>query len=215
MYKKYKAVIFDMDGTLIDSMWIWPKLDEDFFEQEQIPMPDTLQKDIEGYSMQETAEYFVKTFPISYSVPELMELWNDMAAYQYAHEVPYKDGAFRFLQELKARGVKTGIATSNSRELVELVDKKLHFSQYIDTIVTAKEVPKGKPDPDIYLTVAKQLQVAPKDCLVFEDVPNGLLAAKRAGMDTCAVSDDFSRDMEEEKRQMAEHFIYSYDELLA
>ncbi|SFP93540.1 haloacid dehalogenase superfamily, subfamily IA, variant 3 with third motif having DD or ED/haloacid dehalogenase superfamily, subfamily IA, variant 1 with third motif having Dx(3-4)D or Dx(3-4)E [Lachnospiraceae bacterium XBB1006] len=215
MYKNYKAIIFDMDGTLIDSMWVWPKLDEDFFKNEQLPMPETLQKDIEGYSMKETAEYFIKNFSLSYTVSELMDLWNDMASYQYANEVPYKKGAFEFLKKVKDLGIKTGIATSNSRELVELVDQNLHFSSYIDTIVTAKEVPCGKPAPDIYLTVANHLNVDPKDCLVFEDIPNGLLAAIRAGMDTCAVSDEFSRDMDFEKRQMATHFIDSYEELLA
>lgn len=215
MLKKYKAVIFDMDGTLIDSMWIWEKLDEEFFNNENLPMPETLQKDIEGYSMQETAEYFINHFPISYTVEELMNLWNEMAAYQYSHEVPYKKGAFAFLKTVKAMGLKTGIATSNSRELVELVDEHLKFSDYIDTIVTAKEIPKGKPEPDIYLTVAEKLKVDPKDCLVFEDIPNGILAAKRAGMDTCAVSDDFSRHMDAEKRALAEHFIDSYEELLA
>ncbi|MBE5907093.1 MAG: HAD family phosphatase, partial [Lachnospiraceae bacterium] len=162
MFKNYKAIIFDMDGTLIDSMWIWPKLDKDFFANEKIPMPDTLQKDIEGYSMKETAEYFIKTFPLSYTVKELMDVWNEMAAYQYANEVPYKKGAYEFLRKIKAMGIKTGIATSNSRELVELVDKSLHFSDFIDTIVTAKEVPCGKPAPDIYLTVAEHLNVKPE-----------------------------------------------------
>ena len=214
MYPEYKAVIFDMDGTLIDSMWVWTKLDEKFFEERNMTMPDTLAKDIEGLSMQETAEYFIRTFHLDYEIPELMALWNDMAAWEYTHEVPYKEGAFAFLKQVKDLGIKTGIATSNSRELVDMVDENLHFLPYIDVLVTTNEVPKGKPAPDIYLMVAQKLKVKPGECLVFEDIPSGILAGKNAGMTTCAVQDDFSAHLEEEKRNLADYFINSFKDIL-
>lgn len=214
MHPDYKAVIFDMDGTLIDSMWVWTRLDEKFFEERQMSMPETLARDIEGLSMQETAAYFINTFGLDYEIPELMALWNDMAAWEYTHEVPYKEGAYEFLKQVKALGLKTGIATSNSRELVNMVDERLHFLPYIDVLVTTNEVPKGKPAPDIYLLVAEKLGVDPKNCLVFEDIPSGILAGKNAGMSTCAVQDDFSAHLEDEKRLLADHFIYSFRELM-
>ncbi len=213
MLENITTVIFDMDGTLIDSMWIWPKVDEKFFEKEKIRLPKNLQKEIEGLSMHDTARYFLDNFPISYEVEELISLWNSMAEYEYQNEVDYKPGALHFLKELKRLGIKTGIATSNSRELVEAADKTLQFSKYIDCIVTSKEVPNGKPAPDIYLKVAGELGAKPENCLVFEDIPNGILAAKRANMRTCAIHDEFSKDLETEKRQLAEHYIFSYDEI--
>ena len=214
MRPEYKAVIFDMDGTLIDSMWVWTRLDEKFFEEHHITMPDTFARDIEGLSMQETAEYFIRTFHLDYSVPELMNIWNEMAAWEYTHEVPYKEGAYAFLKHLRSLGIKTGIATSNTRELVQMVDEHLHFLPYIDVLVTTNEVPKGKPAPDIYLLVAEKLKVAPRDCLVFEDIPGGILAGKNAGMTTCAVQDEFSAHLEEEKRSLADYFINSFQEIL-
>ena len=72
----------------------------------------------------------------------------------------------------------------------------------------------GKPEPDIYLEVARRLQVQPEDCLVFEDIPEGILAGKRAGMTVIAVADGFSEDMEEEKRRLADDFIYDYGAVL-
>lgn len=214
MYRNYEAVIFDMDGTLIDSMWIWKRVDEKFFKQHDIAMPETLQKDIESLSMDDTAKYFLEHFPLNYTPEELIGIWNDMAHYEYRNEVFYKEGALEFIEQLKKTGVKMGIATSNSRELVEAVDEHLHFMKYMDCVITSKEVPNGKPNPDIYLAVAEKLAVKPEKCLVFEDVIGGLTAGIRAGMDTCAVQDSFSYENWEEKRKMATFAIESYTELL-
>lgn len=214
MYKKYEAIIFDMDGTIIDSMWLWKHVDEKFFAERNMVMPETLQKDIESLSMDDTAQYFLSHFPLDYTKEELISIWNDMADYEYRNDVTYKEGALEFIKELKKSGKKLGIATSNSRELVNAVDDHLHFLPYMDCVITSKEVPKGKPNPDIYLAVAEKLNVTPKNCLVFEDVIGGLTAGIRAGMDTCAVQDDFSRDSWEEKKKMATYAIESYNELL-
>lgn len=214
MYKNYEAVIFDMDGTLINSMWLWENVDKKFFKQHNMEMPKTLQKDIEGLSMNDTAEYFLKHFPISYTKDELITIWNKMAEYEYRHEVFYKEGALEFIKHLKKQGMKLGIATSNSRELVEVTNEHLHFMDYMDCVITSKEVPNGKPNPDIYLAVAERLGVTPEKCLVFEDVVGGITAGIRAGMDTCAVQDDFSYDSWEEKKRLATYFIESYKELL-
>ncbi|MCR4956084.1 MAG: HAD family phosphatase [Lachnospiraceae bacterium] len=215
MIKNYKAVIFDMDGTLLDSMWVWPTLDRQFFENEKLDMPDNLLEEIQGLSMHEIAVYYLEHFPLDYSVEELIQIWNDMANEHYANNVTYKKGALSFLKHLKKNHYKLGIATSNSRELVDICDRRLLFTEYIDEMVTSGEVKKGKPHPDIYLKVAHKLGVRPEECLVFEDIPGGLLAAKRAGMDTCAVADEFSNHLKKEKQQMATYFIESFEELLA
>ena len=123
-------------------------------------------------------------------------------------------GAGEFLKELKRRGIKIGIATSNGREMVVAVLKALQIEEYFDVVTTACEVAAGKPAPDIYLKVAETLGAAPEDCLVFEDVPAGILAGKRAGMEVCAVEDDFSLSMTEEKKKLADYYIKDYDELL-
>ncbi|MBE5961327.1 MAG: HAD family phosphatase [Lachnospiraceae bacterium] len=213
MLKDKKAVIFDLDGTLVDSMWMWKQIDIEFLNRYNIEIPDDLQRAIEGMSFSETAGYFKERFEIPEDVETIKSIWNEMAYLKYKNEVPLKEGVLSFLQMLKKNGIKTGIATSNSRHLVQTVVESLGVEEYFDAIHTSCEVAKGKPAPDIYLYVADKLEVAPEHCLVFEDIPQGIMAGKNAGMQVCAVQDEFSRDIEEEKRSLADYFIESYLEI--
>ncbi|MBC7961188.1 MAG: HAD family hydrolase, partial [Vallitaleaceae bacterium] len=112
------------------------------------------------------------------------------------------------------KGIKTGIGTSNSKELVELIVNRFDLGYYFGSIRTSCEVEKGKPHPDIYLKVAADLGVKPENCLVFEDVPMGIMAGKNAGMKVCAVYDDFSKHVVEEIKTLSDYFINSFDELM-
>ena len=115
----------------------------------------------------------------------------------------------------RQNGIATGIATSNGREIVDAVIEALRLGPYLNEVATACEVAAGKPEPDIYLEVARRLKVNPEACLVFEDIPEGILAGKRAGMTVIAMADRFSEDMEKEKRDLADGFISDYRELLS
>lgn len=210
-----KAVIFDLDGSLVDSMWIWRQVDIDYLGRFGYELPDTLQSEIEGMSFRETAIYIKNRFQIDSPIEEMMEDWNRMAWDKYMHEVPLKDGVSTFLQECKRRGILLGIASSNSRELVENVLSALHIRELFTCIMTGSEAKRGKPAPDIYLEVAGKLSVAPADCLVFEDIVAGITAGKSAGMTVIAVDDAYSAHQEEKKRELADGYIKSYHELFA
>lgn len=214
MLHNIKAVIFDLDGSLVDSMWMWRDIDIEFLEERGMTLPDDFQYKIEGMSFTETAEYSKQRFGLTESVEELKAIWNRMALDKYSHEVDFKPGALSFLQYCKDHNIRMGIATSNSRELVDAVSKALHLSDYIDEIVTSCEVKKGKPAPDVYLAVAKRLKVDPEDCLVFEDVPAGIMAGKNAHMTVCGVEDAFSAELTEEKRRLADYYIQDYNEVI-
>lgn len=214
MLNHKKAVIFDLDGTMTDSMWVWDEIDQEFFEREQMEMPPTLQKEIEGMSFTETATYFTKTFSLKYTVDELKQIWNDMAMEKYKHVVPLKPGILQFLEYLKENYYKIGIATSNSRLLLDAFLEARGLDSYIDAITTSCDVCKGKPAPDVYLETAKKLQVAPAECLVFEDIPMGIMAGKAAGMQVCAVEDKYSADMRSEKKELADYYITDYAQIL-
>ncbi len=213
MLNEKKAVIFDLDGTLVDSMWMWKSIDIDFLGGRGIECPDDLQKDIEGMSFSETAFYFKERFKLEESLDEIKGIWVGMSIEKYRNEVPLKPGADKLLKYIAENGLKAGIATSNGRQMVEAVLESLHIGQYFQVVATSCEVAAGKPAPDIYLKVASELSVDPAHCLVFEDVPAGILAGKRAGMTVCAVDDDFSKDMEEEKRRLADYFIHDYHQI--
>lgn len=208
------AVLFDLDGTLVDSMWMWKAIDIEYLGRYGLTCPPSLQREIEGMSFSETAVYFKETFQLPDTLEEIKETWIRMSIEKYRHEVPLKPGAGAFLAFLKEAGIRTGIATSNGREMVDAVIDALHLAPYLDTIRTACEVPAGKPAPDIYLKVAADLNAAPSQCLVFEDVPAGILAGKAAGMDVCAIEDEFSIPLRQEKRALADFYIENYKELL-
>ncbi len=209
----YDAVIFDLDGTLVDSMWMWKSIDIAYLDRFGIALPETLQETIEGMSFHETAVYFKNTFSIPDSLDKIKCDWNEMAMDYYRYKVPLKQGALRYLRYLKEKGIPTGIATSNSRELLEAVLDATGLREYMTTTHTSCEVKRGKPWPDIYLHVAKQLGVAPARCLVFEDIEPGIAAGKAAGMRVCSIYDEFSAEHQERIRAMSDMHIMNFDEL--
>lgn len=210
---EFDAVIFDMDGSLVDSMWMWRAIDEEYLGKFGILVPSTLQEEIGGKSFTETAAYFQKRFGITDDIEVMKQEWNDMAFEKYRTQVPFKKGALAFLQWCKDHGKKLGVATSNSRELVDNVGEVLGFDKYFDCIMTSCEAKKGKPAPDIYLLVAQRLQVAPERCLVFEDIVQGIQAGKAAGMTVFGVEDDYSSDTREEKKQLSDYYITDFTDL--
>lgn len=214
MLTNIKACLFDMDGTLVDSMHIWKDIDIAFLGRFGYELPPNLQKEIEGMAFKETAQYFKEHFDLPLSIEEIMNCWNEMAFRVYSEEIDYKPGAFAFIKKLKEIGIKTAICTSNSKELVAAVGEHLGFLPYFDTVITACEVGAGKPAPDIYLEAARRVDVSPKECLVFEDIVMGLTAGKRAGMKLCAVEDAFSVEQREEKGAMADYYIENYLNIL-
>ncbi len=207
------AVLFDLDGTLADSMWVWSEIDREFFRSRGMDFPDFLNKAIEGMSFSETAQYFVNTFQLSETTEELKAIWNDMAMEKYCTAVPLKPGARQFLATLRERGIAIGIATSNSRLLVDAFLQIQGLTDCIDAVTTSCDVQQGKPSPEVYLTTAEKLGVAPEQCLVFEDIPMGILAGKNAGMRVVAIEDEYSAQQHEEKRRLADWFIRDYDQL--
>ena len=210
MLEGINAVIFDLDGTVVDSMWMWEAIDIEYLARFGIPLPPDLQKKISGMSFRETAVYFKETFGIPDSLEKIKSDWNEMAMDKYCNEVPLKPGVLDFLKKLKERGIKTGIATSNSRELVENIAEVHNLRDYFSSIMTACDVQKGKPAPDIYLAVAKELGVDSGRCLVFEDIIPGIQAGKSAGMEVCAVEDLYSAHVREEKKLLADYYLEDF-----
>ena len=120
MLKNIKAVLFDLDGTLVDSMWIWKSVDEEYFEKKGLVLSsdeiDSFQQDLEGMGFTETAVFFKKRFGIEDSLEEIKAAWISMATEKYCNEVPLKDGVKEFLEYLKEQQIPSAICSSNSIE---------------------------------------------------------------------------------------------------
>ena len=206
----FEAVIFDLDGSLVDSMWMWKAIDIEYLGNHGIEAPPTLQKDIGGRSFVETAVYFKERFGIEDSIEKIGDDWNRMAWDKYTNEVPLKDGVFEFLEKCDEKGIKLGIASSNSTELIEQVLASHGIKGRFGSVKSGTEIKKGKPAPDVYLAVADELGATPSRCLVFEDLVDGIKAGKNAGMTVVAVSDDYSRHSDDVKKELADCYIEDY-----
>lgn len=214
MLKDIDAIIFDIDGTLVDSMHVWTDIDDIFLEKYHLEEPENFHEGMEGKSYSETAQYFLDLFPqLPHTKQELEDEWHEMAFEIYTKELQLKKGAYDFIVSMHNAGIKLGIATSNSRDLAEGLLKNNAVWPYLDSVWTSDEAKAGKPAPDVYLKVAESLGVEPERCLVFEDVPNGILAGKNAGMKVCAVEDPFSKAQEKRKRELADYYIQDYNDI--
>lgn len=214
MLKDIKAAIFDMDGTLVDSMWVWGKIDVDYLAERNLPLPEDLRGDIEHLSFDETAKYFKDRFNLPDSIDEIKNCWNNMAIYEYTHEVKLKPGADKFLCLLKSKGIKIGLATSNCNMLLEAALKQNGIFEYFDCITTTNEVNHGKDHPDVYLLTAKKLGVSPENCIVFEDILPAIMGAKSAGMKVVGVHDAYSEHQKDDILKLADKYITHYNELI-
>lgn len=209
-----KAAIFDLDGTLVDSMWVWQQIDIDYLSERGHAVPKNLNDEITHLSFTQTAEYFKNKFSIPDSIEDIMNTWNNMAYNQYRNNVLLKEGAFEYLNKLKSLGIKIGLATSNSMELLEVTLKNNNVFDLFDAITVTDEVKKSKSNPDIYLLAASRLGVDPKDCMVFEDIIAAVTGAKLAGMRVTAVYDKHSEHQADTLKQQCDNYIYSYNEFL-
>jgi len=214
MISKFKAIIFDLDGTLIDSMGLWEEIDRIYLDKFGYDLPKDLQKNIEGKSFDETAIYFKTHFNLMDDVEVIKKDWHDLAEEFYKERVRIKSSVKELLIKIKSLNMPMAIATSNSKELAMMALKTNNIEKYFDAIVTSCEVGKGKPSPDVFLETAKRLNVSPIECLVFEDTHAGVIGAKKAGMTVFAVYDRHSEDFIEKIKESADEFIFNFDEII-
>ena len=167
MLTNIKGVIFDLDGTLVDSMWVWTQIDVDYLRMKGHSMPKNLRNEIVHLSFSQTAVYFKEKFNLDDSIEKISEDWHDMAFNHYSNNVKLKLGVKDFLNMLKSLKIKIALATSNSIPLLEACLKNNEIYDYFDSITTTDEVSTGKDCPDVYLLAANKLGIHPKDCLVF------------------------------------------------
>ncbi|MGL5617294.1 MAG: HAD family hydrolase [Sarcina sp.] len=217
MFTNIKAAIFDLDGTLVDSMWVWEQIDLDYLKEigveETINLKD-LKNDINHLSFNETGEYFKKRFNIQESVDFICNRWHEMAFNHYKTNVKLKAFAKEFLTKLKEKGIKIALATSNSKELLETCLISNGIIDFFDSITTTNEVPFGKDHPDVYLLAAKRLNVAPENCIVFEDILPAVEGALKANMTVVSVHDAAAEFQREALMAKSHRHIDSFEELI-
>ena len=212
--KQQEGYLFDLDGTLLDSMGVWEQIDVDFLTRRNIPVPEDYAQAIAPMGFRRAAEYTIARFGFSQSPEEIMEEWHQMAVEQYAHHLSLKPGAKEYLEELKQQGKPLAVVTASYPELYQPALERGGVLDLFDTIVTVNQVPRGKGFPDIYLEAAKRIQVPPQQCAVFEDITQGIQGAKAANCLAVAVYDSANRGQWDQTKALADLSIRSFEELL-
>lgn len=215
MFKNIEAAIFDMDGTLVDSMWIWNEIDKEYLGSHGIKVPPTLCTDIAHMNFHDVALYFKTTFNLPYEQSEIENHWNELAYEAYSKKIKLKPGAKTFLKALKENNIKIALATSNNKLLLEACLKANGVYDYFDSITLTSEVSRGKDFPDVYLLSANKVGAKPENCVVFEDLLTAIKGAKQAGMKVIGVYDEFSKDQHSDIKALADEFILDYNNLLS
>lgn len=207
---KYKGAIFDLDGTILDSMYVWKKVDDDFFIGEGMVKPNNYMEEISAMCDYDIAIYTINKYHVNYSPEKLVEKWHDMARKEYVNNVLSKPYVKEYLDKLKKENIKLGIATALDEELFIPCLKRNGLYEYFDDLKNLKELNTSKNDPDIYLKVANNLGVKPNECMVFEDILVACKASKNAGFYTIGVYDNNNEGIKE----YCDKFIYSFEEML-
>jgi sugar-phosphatase len=190
-----KAVIFDMDGVIIDSEPLWRRVMIQSFVEIGIPFSDEHCRITTGLRFKEVAEFWFKKHGITHiSIDEFDELVITRLCNLIKQEGKPMKGVIEALQFLKQKNLKTGISTSSNTKLMNTVVDVLNIRHYFNELCSAELMTYGKPHPMVYLTCAEKLGINPLNCLVIEDSVNGIIAGKSAQMKVVAIPDDINKN---------------------
>lgn len=205
------GAIFDLDGTLLDSMWIWEDIDKRFLSARGFAVPADYMKTLTTMDYRTAAEYTISRFGLNERAEDLMAEWSEMAVDAYATELKLKPAVKRYLLDLNDSGILLAVATSATRQMCVPALKNNGIYGLFKTVVTTMEVGKGKTFPDVYLAAAAGLGLRPCDCAVFEDSLRAVETAKSAGFVTVGVYDRYSESDFAAIRDIADMFV-NFDE---
>ncbi len=210
---RLQSAIFDMDGTLIDSMPMWRSLASNLVRSHGKVPPPGLDRLVNSMGLWEGTAYCKEVGGLTESVDELVAEIEAQVRDFYQNRVQPKPGLVKFLSLLKMEGVWMYVATNTDRPLAEAALRRAGIDGYFRGLVTCREAGQGKADgPEVYERALRRLRSNKKDTVVFEDALYALRTAKKAGFRTAAVY-DAAEPEQEEMRRLAEYYITSYEEM--
>lgn len=215
-----RAVIFDMDGVIVDSEIHWRRIECDFLQGLIPGWNEESQKQLIGMSMNDAHELLVRKYGLKNSLEEFQAYYADLASSVYGEHSDLIPGALATIVELHAKGVILGIASSSPHEWIDLVLKRFSLERYFSVKVSADDVHgRGKPSPDVYLLAAERLGVLPENCVAVEDTDKGVQSAKQAGMRCVGLRNENIEDQTLEQADVSvsgfgEQFLNTLDQLM-
>lgn len=209
-----KAAIFDLDGTLLDSMPVWKNVGADYLRARGITPPADLRNKLKTMSFRISAEYFVNEFALNATVEELMQHWTDSVAHQYHNTIQLKPFVSDYVKQLHTRGTRMCVATATDRQLAEAALHRLGILNYFEFLITVDEVGKSKAFPDIFMEAARRLDCRPRECVVFEDSLHALHTIYHTEFIGWAVHDPAAEPELDQVQKLCDRFIWDFAELI-
>ncbi len=206
-----KGMIFDLDGTLIDSMRVWEQIDIDFLGKRGLTVPPDYLEQITPMGFLNAAQYTISRFGFSESPEEVEQEWMAMAEYAYSHTIQMKPGAKAFLKQCQKLGMKMAVATSSKESLYQPCLKHHNIAHMFQAAVTTLQAGEDKHSPKIYEMAAGRLGLLPSECIVFEDILLGVQTAHNAGFLTAAVYEEASAKDTDALRSLADFYLDSFE----
>ena len=210
----FKNIIFDMDGTILDSMHIWDKVTMNFMSSIGCPVTKDYLSAIAAKSISEAARYTVEKFNLKITPEQLIKGILDEAGGHYYNTLLLKPFAKEFIEKMYSKGVKMCIATATNKDLATAALKRNGVLDYFEFVLTNDDVGKGKTEPDIYLKSAEMLSADISDVAVFEDAAHCVKTAKNAGFTVITMNDPTTEHQKDELMKISDLYIHSFEELL-
>lgn len=207
--RRVRGVIFDMDGTLLDSMALWDSIGEVYLKSLGYTPRENLQETFQEFSLYQAACYYRDVYGVTLSIEELLEGMNEMIAAYYREHVVAKPGVPEFLEQLHQAGIKMCVATATDREIAEAALKHCGLNRYFSEIFTSTSVGSGKGKPVIYREACRHLGSDKTNTVVFEDALYALKTAKQDGFQVVAVYDSHER-AQEEMKQLSDVYLTDF-----
>lgn len=210
----YSTLIFDLDGTLLDSMNAWCELDRTFLAKRGFSVTDDYSEAVKHMCFSEAAEYTAARYGLDETPEEIMSCWNDMIKDAYACSIRLKPGAGDFLRAASQLGFRIAAATALSHELAVSALRSNGVFELFNAIASLDDVggKTNKSDPAVYLLAAERAGAADaEECIVFEDISSGIQGAKSGGFPVCCVYDSANRDEWEFLQNVSNFFIIDWE----
>ena len=211
-----KTVIFDLDGTLINSLDVWRKLDDDFLAKRGKTATESYRKTINELPFPQACQYIIDFFSLDMNVDEVMNEFNEAAIYEYGHNIPFKQGAPEFVRGLKKAGKKLAIATSSTRECCKAILKREGLTDCFDDVIYADECGGGKADEKFFDYLLNRLGTTPEETVFYEDMYYSAVTAHKKGIKVIGLDNRalVKVGYDERLENIAERIITNYDKEL-
>ncbi len=210
-----KAYIFDLDGTLVDSMTNgWIKMLKEFLVNRGVSFSPAIIKRVITLGLYGVAEAFKERYHFTETVEEIATQFRNSLRVKYETVIPQKSNVRETLTVLKERGISLNVLTASPHEFLDPAVKRLGLYELFDNVWSIEDFPITKADPLIYKMAAERLGLREEECVMVDDSIGAIRPAKQAGMKTIGVYDDFSAVYETEMRAVADKYIYDFKEML-